>query len=56
LIKSHVTTGTIEQTQDAANVLWVYRHNRWHATWPTVVLIFRKDRWNTLALSTRKLN
>ena len=28
---SHVTIGTIHQTQDAASVLWVYRHNSRHA-------------------------
>jgi len=31
LIESHVTIGTIQQTQDTASVLGVYRHNRWHA-------------------------
>ena len=30
-IESHVTIGTIQQTQDAANVLLIYRHKSWHA-------------------------
>jgi len=34
----------------------VYRHNSWHAAWPTVVLRFMGTRWNTLAWSPRKLN
>jgi len=37
---SHVTIGTIQQMQDAANVHWVCRHNSRHAAWPTVVLRF----------------
>jgi len=56
LIESHVTIGTIQQTQDAASVLWVYRHNCWRAAWPTVLLRFMETRWKTLALSPRKLN
>jgi len=51
LIESRVTIGTIQQTQDAASVLWVYRHKSWHATWPTVILIFMETRWRTPALS-----
>jgi len=31
LMESHITIGTIQQTQNAASVLWVYRHNSWHA-------------------------
>ena len=46
---AHVTTGTIQQTQEAANVLWVYRHNSWHTAWPTVILRFMETRWKTLA-------
>ena len=53
---SHVTFGTIQQTQDAVNVLWVYRHNSRHAAWPTVILGFMETRWKTLALSTQNLN
>ena len=30
LIESYITIGTIQQTQDAASVLWVYRRNSWH--------------------------
>jgi len=56
LIESHVTIGTIQQTQDAASVLWVYRHNNWHAAWPTDILRFMEIRWKTLALSPRKMN
>jgi len=56
LIESSVTIGTIQQTQDAASVLRVYRHNRWHAAWPTVILRFMETRWKTLALSPPKLN
>jgi len=37
LIESHVTIGTIQQTQDAASVLWVYRHNSCHAARPVVL-------------------
>jgi len=33
LLESHVKIGTIQQTQDAANVLWVHRHNSWHASY-----------------------
>jgi len=57
-MESHVTIGTIQQTQDAASVLWVYRHNSWHAAWSTVMLmfIFMGTRWNTLAWSPQKLN
>jgi len=49
---------TIQQTQDAASVLWVYRRNSWHAAWPIVILRFTRmeTRWKTLALSPRKLN
>ena len=56
--RRHVAIGTIQQTQDAASVLWVYRHNSWHAAWPTVILRFTRmeTRWKTLALSPRKLN
>jgi len=53
---SHVTIGTIQQMQDAANVHSVYRHNSRHAAWPTVTLRFMETRWKTLALSTRNLN
>jgi len=56
LIESHVAIGMIQQTQDAASVLWVYRHNKWHAAWPTLILRFMETRWKTLALSPRKLN
>jgi len=56
LIESHVAISTIKQTQDAASVLWVCRHNSWQAAWPTVILRFMETRWKTLALSTRKLN
>jgi len=52
---SHATIGTIQETQDTTNVPWVWRHNSWHATWPTVVLRFMETRWKTLALSTRNL-
>jgi len=53
----HVAIDTIHRTQDAANVLWVYRHNSPHAAWPTGnrVFIFMEARWKTLALSTRNL-
>jgi len=50
LIESHVAIDTIQQTQDAASALWVYRHNRWHAAWPTVMLRFIETLWKTLAL------
>jgi len=58
LIESHVAIGTIQQTQDAASVLWVYRHNSRHAAWPTVILRFTRMEtgWKTLALSPRKSN
>jgi len=56
LIESHVTIGTIQQTQDAASVFWAYRLNSWHAAWPTVILRFMETRWKTLALSPRKFN
>jgi len=55
-MESNVTIGTIQQTQDAASVLWVYRHNSWHAAWPTVILRLMETRWKSLSLSTRKLN
>jgi len=55
-IESNVIIGTIQQTQEAANVLWVYRHNRWHAAWPTLILKFMETRWKALALSSPKLN
>jgi len=42
--------------QDAGSVLWVYRHNSWHAAWPTVILRFMETRWRTLALWLGKLN
>ena len=42
LIESNVTIDTIQQTQDVASVLWVYRHNSWRVAWPTVILIFMK--------------
>jgi len=44
---SHVTIGTIQQTQDATNLLWVYRHTSRHAAWPTVILRFIECRWKT---------
>ena len=47
----HVAIGTIQQTQDAASVLWVYGHNSWHTAWPTVMLRFMETRWKTLVLS-----
>jgi len=56
LIVAHVTVGTIQQTQDAVSVLWVYRHNSWHAVWPTVILRFMETRWKTLVSSPRILN
>jgi len=40
LKESHITIGTIQQTQDIASVLLVYGHNSWHAAWPTVILRF----------------
>jgi len=55
-MESHITIGTMQQTQDAASALWVYRHNSCHATWPTVMLTFMGSRWNTQAWSPRKLN
>jgi len=51
----HVTIGTIQQTQDAAKVRGVYRHNNWHVAWPTVILRFMETRWKTLALSPLNL-
>jgi len=51
--ESHVAIGTIRQTQDAANVICVYRHNSWYAAWPTVILRFMETHWETLGLSTR---
>jgi len=51
----HVTIGTIQQTQEAAIVLWVYGHNSRHAPWPAVMLRFMETRWKILALSTRNL-
>ena len=51
----HVTIDTIDQTQDAANVLRVLRHYSRHAAWSTVILIFMETRWKTLALSLRSL-
>jgi len=48
---SHVTIGTIQQIQDAAKVLCVYRHNSRHAASPTVILRFMEICWKTLALS-----
>ena len=50
------TSSFFQQTQDAATVLWIYRHNSWHAAWPTVILRFMEIRWKTLELSPRKLN
>jgi len=50
--------GTIQQTEDAVNVLQVYRHNSRPAAWPewpTVILRFMETRLKTLALSTRNL-
>jgi len=44
-MESHITIGTIQQTQDSANVLWLYRHNSWHAAWPAVILRFMGTRW-----------
>jgi len=44
LIEPHVTIDMIQWTQDAANVLWAYRHNSWQA-WPTVILRFMETRW-----------
>jgi len=51
-IEPHVKIGTIQQTQDAASVLCVYRH----AAWPTVMFRIMETHWKTLALSPRKLN
>jgi len=56
LIESHFAIGTIQQTQDAASVLWVYRHNSWHAPWPTVILRFMETLWMALVLSPLKSN
>jgi len=57
---SHLTIGTIQQIQDAANVLRalssLYRHNSLHAAGPTVILRFVEIRWKTPALSTQNLN
>jgi len=54
---SHVTLGTIQQTQDATCLHWVYRHTNRHAA--TVVLKFMETHWRTLdlleALSKRNL-
>ena len=49
---SHVTIGTIQQMQGAANVHRAYWHNSRHAAWPTITLRFMETRWKTLALST----
>jgi len=56
LIESNVTIGTIKQMQDAASALWLYRRNRWHKAWPTVIMRFIETCWKTLALSPSKLN
>jgi len=40
----HVTIGMIQQIQDAANTLWVYRPNSRHAAGPTVILGYMKTR------------
>jgi len=40
LIESHETIGAVQQSQGAASVLWVYRHNSWHAAWLTVISRF----------------
>ena len=50
-LDSHVTIGTIQQTEGTANVLWVDRHNSRHAASPTVILRLMETRWKTLALS-----
>jgi len=52
---SHVAINTIDQTLDATNVLWTWRHYSRHAVWQTVILRSMKTRWKTLALSTRNL-
>ena len=52
---SLVTIRTIQQMQDAASVLCVYRQSSRHAAWPTVILRFVEICWKTLELSPRNL-
>jgi len=53
---SLVTIRTIQQTQDAANVLWVglYRHNSRHAAWPTIILRYMENCFKDSGVITTK--
>jgi len=49
---SHLTVDTIDQTQDAVNVLWIRRHYSRHAAWPTVIEIHENSLENPGVIST----
>jgi len=55
LIESHITIGTIQQTQPVC-FDFEYIDTSWHTACPTVILKFMETHWKILGLLPPKLN